>query len=370
MTATGGGDDKAFIFTGEDGVQRAVLEGHSDSIVDIAFNFEGSLLATASLDGTVRVWRSRAPRGSDPEDTSFGTLACTLEGPDQGIEWVAWHPRGNVLLAGSEDGAAWLWGVTASGKSRLMTAFTGHSGPVSTGTWACNGKRIVTGSHDGSVRIWEPASPAALHTIKSFSSAGRFDPPAITSMAAGPVIEGAEALASLVLVGCEDGSVHLISADSGKVLHHLPAHSGGEPVEAVTFIPGAPLAASGSIDGSVQVYELGSGALRHRLQLPQTSAPVEEGEEPLSPAPAPLTQMEVVKGPVVAVTDANGGVHLLHVVTGGFIKSFDGHDATINALAVPPRIDAAPYIVTGDDAGEVLVFPLDAGNEQTVEGPQ
>ncbi len=32
-----------------------------------------------------------------------------LEGPGEAVNWLQWHPRGNVLLAGSEDFTAWLW---------------------------------------------------------------------------------------------------------------------------------------------------------------------------------------------------------------------------------------------------------------------
>lgn len=32
-----------------------------------------------------------------------------LEGPDGTIEWVHWHPKGDIILAGSDDFTAWLW---------------------------------------------------------------------------------------------------------------------------------------------------------------------------------------------------------------------------------------------------------------------
>jgi delta 1-pyrroline-5-carboxylate dehydrogenase len=40
---------------------------------------------------------------------------CKLEGPAEGIEWLRWHPRGNVILAGSTDGSAWMWSIPALG---------------------------------------------------------------------------------------------------------------------------------------------------------------------------------------------------------------------------------------------------------------
>ena len=51
--------------------------------------------------GRVNVWESSSGR----------CLHC-LEGPGDAVEWLAWHPRGDVLLAGSEDFTAWMWNAS------------------------------------------------------------------------------------------------------------------------------------------------------------------------------------------------------------------------------------------------------------------
>ena len=48
--------------------------------------------------GRVSIWES-----------SSGRCVHNLEGPGESVEWVAWHPRGDVILAGSEDFTAWMW---------------------------------------------------------------------------------------------------------------------------------------------------------------------------------------------------------------------------------------------------------------------
>jgi WD40 repeat protein len=70
----------------------------SRCVIRLCFYPAGSLLATASLDSTVRVWR-----------VSDGSCVQTLEGPGDGVEWVTWHPKGDVVLAGSEDFTLWMW---------------------------------------------------------------------------------------------------------------------------------------------------------------------------------------------------------------------------------------------------------------------
>ena len=47
-----------------------------------------------------------------------GSLQRTLEGPGGGLEWVSWHPKGNVVLAGSEDftaGGVYTWNKSVAG---------------------------------------------------------------------------------------------------------------------------------------------------------------------------------------------------------------------------------------------------------------
>ena len=74
------------------------LAGHTDTVVSLAFSASGVLLASGGLDATVRVW-----------STADGALVRALEGPADDVHWVAWHPRGDVVLAGSEDFSAWMW---------------------------------------------------------------------------------------------------------------------------------------------------------------------------------------------------------------------------------------------------------------------
>lgn len=74
----------------------------------------GSLLATASLDSTVRVWR-----------VSDGHCLQTLEGPGDGVEWLQWHPKGDVLLAGSEDFTMWMW-LAQSGQCMQVRVLVGN----------------------------------------------------------------------------------------------------------------------------------------------------------------------------------------------------------------------------------------------------
>ncbi len=68
-------------------------------------------LVPVDFAGVVRIWASRN-----------GSLVHILEGPTEGIEWVTWHPSGNIIAAGSEDFTAWIWDA-ADGTTQQV----GHS---------------------------------------------------------------------------------------------------------------------------------------------------------------------------------------------------------------------------------------------------
>ena len=57
LAASGGGDDKAFLWVLQTGEQVGELGGHKDTVTHVAFSSDGSMLATGAMDGEIRcVW--------------------------------------------------------------------------------------------------------------------------------------------------------------------------------------------------------------------------------------------------------------------------------------------------------------------------
>jgi WD40 repeat protein len=74
--------------------------------------------------GKVKIW-----------EVATGRCLRTLEGPDEGITWLQWHPRGAVLVAGSEDFTAWMWN-TDSGQCMQVAAGVIHPAKADIATCA------------------------------------------------------------------------------------------------------------------------------------------------------------------------------------------------------------------------------------------
>jgi len=56
IAATGGGDDLGFLWDITNGEMIMKLDGHTDSVTNVAFSSDGMYLATGGMDGQVRIW--------------------------------------------------------------------------------------------------------------------------------------------------------------------------------------------------------------------------------------------------------------------------------------------------------------------------
>ena len=79
----------------------ALLTGHTDRVVSVAFSTDEKTLASGSGDGTVRLW-----------DAVTGDQKRTLTGHEYQVVSVAFSPDGKLLASASSDGTVLLWKTT------------------------------------------------------------------------------------------------------------------------------------------------------------------------------------------------------------------------------------------------------------------
>ena len=247
VVLSGGGDDNAYLWFPDDNNKSIKLQGHTDTVSSVAFNNDGKLAATGSMDATVKIWSVEEP----------GKLIETLEGPGEDIEFISWHPKGNVVVAGSVDTTVWMW-MAGTGSGRCMQVFAGHEDAVTCGQFLPNGKGVVTGCADGTVRIWAPKTGKCRHafnrkTCKGDSSAWHEYGSAIVQLAVNQTSD-------LILTGSIDGSCRLAHVQNKKCLSTL-AHRRegallGHTVEAVNFSNSMPWCLTGGSAGLLKVWDL------------------------------------------------------------------------------------------------------------------
>jgi len=119
---------------------HTTLRGHSRAVKGVAFSPDGQRLATASWDGTAKVW-----------DTESGNELLTLRGHSLAVNGVAFSPDGKRLATASYDQTAKVWDA-ASGQELLT--LKGHDSFVKSVAWSPDGKRLATASDDGTVQVY------------------------------------------------------------------------------------------------------------------------------------------------------------------------------------------------------------------------
>lgn len=148
--------DKILVWRIADGFLLYTLEGHKPYINDLVFSPDNQVLASASDDGTIRLWR-----------VSDGELISMLEDSNQrdfdSILSLAFSPDGEVLAAGSTDNAIRLWRVS---DGVLLRTLKGHWGDIESLVYSPDGKILVSGDGNGVIRIWQATDGTLLRSMK------------------------------------------------------------------------------------------------------------------------------------------------------------------------------------------------------------
>ncbi|MBI3927053.1 MAG: serine/threonine protein kinase [Armatimonadetes bacterium] len=122
------------------GHQVAVLQGHTNWVVSLDFSPDGSLLASGSADGTVRLWRI-------PEGHPLG--AFDLPGP---VNQIQFSPDGKVLAAASQNGHFLLLDARSG---RPLAQLRGENPAVHSIAFSPDSLRIMAGLANGAVQFFQ-----------------------------------------------------------------------------------------------------------------------------------------------------------------------------------------------------------------------
>ncbi|KAF7334743.1 WD-REPEATS-REGION domain-containing protein [Mycena sanguinolenta] len=160
------------------------------------------------------------------------------------ISTIAFSTDGKQIVSGSNDSTVRLW--DAENGAPVGKPLKGHTDLVTSVVFSPDGKHIVSGSHDMTVRLWDAEHEAPLRMPLEGHTNW------VASVAFSP--DGRQ-----IVSGSGDRTVRLWDAKSGApVGKPLEGHT--ESVASVAFSPDGKHIVSGSNDGTVCLWDAESGA--------------------------------------------------------------------------------------------------------------
>ncbi|XP_008543793.1 angio-associated migratory cell protein [Microplitis demolitor] len=307
IAVTGGQDDVAYIWNTESGEIIYKCTGHKDSIIFAEFSPDNSYVAAGDLSGIIQVWKMR--------DKS---LVWSYNMGD--ASWMKWHNVANIIFAGSVEGEIYMWKIP-SGECKV---FQGYGHKTEAAAITSDGKKLVTGYKDGTIRVLDLKEGSVQTTIPGNSAHSD----AITNLEC-------QADGKLIISAAVDGRTVLSTTQNGKIvsiLQNLQENKSAETnedeadssqenwPESVAFCRNLELhlAASGTINGELFIWDTSKQVIRHKITQ-------ERG----------ITKLEwIANTPFLCTVGLDGIVRFYDARTKECLKELCGHSDTILDLHV------------------------------------
>jgi WD40 repeat protein len=147
------------VFTSQDSFQTSErLElNHNSLVLSLSFSPDGQLLASAGVDGTIKLWNLESSNGSPA--TMPAKVLTNHEGM---VHRLAFSPDGQTFASASADGTVRLWQRDGT---RIHT-LRGHEAPVYRIQFSPDQRTIATAGADDTIRLWSSESGTLLDTLK------------------------------------------------------------------------------------------------------------------------------------------------------------------------------------------------------------
>jgi len=242
------------------------------------------------------------------------------------IDSAVFSPDGRFLLSGSWDNTLKLWDI-ATGKE--IRTFMGHSSIVRSVSFSPDGHLALSGSSDETLKLWDVATGKEIRTFIGHSSQ-------VFSVSFSP--DG-----HLALSGSGGGTLKLWDVATGKEIRTFMGHS--DIVNCVSFSPDGSKALSGSWDRTLKLWDIETG------KEIRTFMGHSHWVESISFSP---------DGNKALSGSHDGALKLWDIETGKEIHTFMGHSNDVSAVNFSPDGSKA---LSGSRDGTFKLWDIKTGKE-------
>lgn len=223
--------------------------------ISLAFSPQGDQLAIGREDGRIEYL------GVTQTLTPVGDPVAAHEKP---VEALAFSRDGRRMVSGSADNLIRVW--DAETRTPLGDPISGHEGPLMDVAFGPDSNQLVSGSVDGSVRLWhwDQALNTPINTGQGF------------------VYALAYSLGRVASAG-DDGTVRLWNTATGEMIgtpFGTPTADGSQAARSVAFSPQGDRIVVGARDGSVWVWEIATRQSQLLRKLPPDLSDVDPAKRP------------------------------------------------------------------------------------------
>jgi FOG: WD40 repeat len=254
LIASASDDTYVQIFRASSGERTVLYSGHKEEVVTVGWSPDGRFIASGGQDATVQVWQA-----------ANGNRQLTYRGHTDRVNSLSWSNDSQLVASGSDDKSVQVWQAS---NGNLAFDFLGHTAGVLCVGWQPNNSSVASGSWDGTLRDWATMQHgshfATGSQIFDYGGHGKNEVNALSWSPNGSLIASAGADRTVQISSGVDGTPQLPFFSS-------PSQASANPILSVAWSPDGSAIASGDTAGNVYVWRVSDRKTFFRLSGTQGS---------------------------------------------------------------------------------------------------